>query len=150
MSNVIKYDPARIWPSILERIANGESLASALRKPGMPSYALAKRHLRSDSELREAYESAVRDRADHMAESLLDLAAEPIPDDLEPAARSAWVQNKRVQIDTIKWVASRTFRQAWGDRVDLSVNHTQISISAALEAANQRAWSIQQSETRDY
>ncbi len=45
--NIQKYDPATIWPDILERIANGESLASALRKPGMPSYALAKFHLRT-------------------------------------------------------------------------------------------------------
>lgn len=136
--NVQKYTPQKVWPEILERIASGESLASALSRPGMPSYSLAKIHLRSDPALREAYESAVRDRADYMAEGLLDLAAKPIPDDLDPASRSAWVQNKRVQIDAIKWVASRTFRQAWGERVDLSVNHTQISISAALESANNR------------
>ena len=141
MANIQKYDPATIWPSVLEEIANGKSLASALKRPGM-SYALAKLHLRADPELREAYDAAVRDRADKMAEGLLDLAAEPIPDDLEPAARAAWVQNKRVRIDTIKWVASRTFRQAWGERVDLSVNHTQISISAALEAAHDRILTI--------
>lgn len=144
MSNIVKYHPEKIWPEILTRIANGDSLATALSQPGMPSYELAKRHLRSDPTLREAYDEAVRDRADRMAESLLDLAAQPIPDDIEPAARSAWVQNKRVQIDTIKWVASRTFRQAWGERVDLSVNHTQISISAALEAANDRILTIDQ------
>lgn len=142
MSNIVRYDPEKIWPAILDQIANGASLATALKQPGMPSYALAKLHLRENPKLREAYDSAVRDRADRMAEGLLDLAAEPIPDDLEPAARSAWVQNKRVQIDVIKWVSSRTFRQAWGERVDLSVNHTQISISAALEAANHRILSI--------
>lgn len=140
--NIQKYFPEQVWPEILEKIANGASLASTLKRPGMPSYALAKLHLRSSPALREAYDAAVRDRADHMAEGLLDLAAEPIPEDLEPAARSAWVQNKRVQIDVIKWVASRTFRQAWGERVDLSVNHTQISISAALEAANDRIVTI--------
>lgn len=142
MSNIARYHPEKIWPEILEQIANGASLATALKRPGMPSYALAKLHLRANPELREAYDAAVRDRADHMAEGLLDLAAEPIPDDLEPAARSAWVQNKRVQIDVIKWVASRTFRQAWGERVDLSVNHTQISITGALEAADNRVLTI--------
>jgi len=138
MTNFQKYKPAKVWPEILEAIANGKSLASALRKPGMPSYALAKLHLRSNPSLREAYESAVRDRADFMAEGLLDLAAEPIPKELDPASRSAWVQNKRVQIDAIKWVASRTFRQSWGDRVDLTVSHDQISITKALEDANNR------------
>lgn len=142
--NIQKFNPEKIWPEILERIANGESLASALRKPGMPSYELAKLHLRKNPELREAYDEAVRDRADHMAEGLLDLAAQPIPDDLEPAARSAWVQNKRVQIDVIKWVVSRQFRQAWGDRVDVSVTDGRVSVLAALEAANNRVLTIDQ------
>lgn len=146
MSNVVRYHPEKIWTEILDQIANGESLASALRKPGMPSYALAKIHLRSDPALREAYDQAVKDRADHMAEALIDLADEPIPEGLDPASRSAWVQNKRVRLDTRKWIASRTFRQAWGERVDLSVNHTQISISAALEAANDRILTIDQDD----
>lgn len=77
---------------------------------------------------------------------LLDLAAQPIPDDLEPAARSAWVQNKRVQIDAIKWVASRQFRQAWGDRVDVSVTDGRVSLLAALEAANNRVLTIDQDD----
>ena len=145
----IKYKPEDIWPEVLEAIANGASLASALRKPGMPSYRLAKMHLRQNPELRAAYEEAVQDRADHMAEGLLDLAAQPIPEGLDPASRSAWVQNKRVQIDTLKWIASRTFRQAWGSTVDFSVNHNaQISIVAALEAANARVLTIDQDEVK--
>lgn len=144
--NVQKYDPAKVWPILLEKIANGESLASALRQPGMPSYELAKLHLRKDAALREAYDEAVRDRADHIAEGLLDLAAQPIPDDLEPAARSAWVQNKRLQIDVIKFVASRQFRQAWGDRVDVNVTDGRVSITGALEAANNRILTIDQDE----
>jgi hypothetical protein len=58
-----------------------------------------------------------------------------IPDDLDPASRSAWVQNKRVRLDTRKWIASRVYRQVYGDRVDVSVSHNQISIAGALEAA---------------
>lgn len=144
--NIQKYDPATIWPEILERIANGESLASALRKPGMPSYALAKIHLRSDPALREAYEQAVQDRGAFLAEELIELADEPIPDDLDPASRSAWVQNKRVRLDTRKWIASRVYRQVYGDRVDVSVSHNQISIADALDAANNRVMTIEQGD----
>jgi hypothetical protein len=144
--NIQKYDPATIWPEILERIANGESLASALRKPGMPSYALAKIHLRSDPALREAYDQAIQDRGAFLAEQLIDLADEPIPEGLDPASRSAWVQNKRVRLDTRKWIASRVYRQVYGDRVDVSVNHNQISVSEALEAANKRVLTIDQTE----
>ena len=144
--NIQKFNPEKIWPDILTRIANGESLASALRKPGMPSYALAKIHLRSDPALREAYEQAVQDRGAFLAEELIDLADEPIPEGLDPASRSAWVQNKRVRLDTRKWIASRVYRQVYGDRVDVSVSHTQISITGALDAANNRVLTIDQDD----
>jgi hypothetical protein len=138
MTKVVQYDPERIWPTILESIANGASLASALRKPGMPSYALAKLHLRTNPALKEAYEQAVQDRAAFLAEELIEMADTPIPEGLDPASRSAWVQHLRVRLDTRKWIASRVYRQVYGDRVDVEVNHTRISISAALEAADQR------------
>jgi len=141
--NIQRFHPAQIWPDILERIANGESLASALRRPGMPSYALAKLHLRSDPALRDAYEQAVQDRGAFLAEELIELADEPIPEGLDPASRAAWVQNKRVRLDIRKWIASRVYRQVYGDRVDVNVDHNQISISGAIEAANNRVLTIQ-------
>lgn len=136
--NIIKFEPEKIWPEILERIANGESLASALRNPGMPSYALAKNHLRSDPALREAYDQAIEDRAALLAEELIDLADTPIPEGLDPASRSAWVQHLRVRLDTRKWIASRVYRQLYGDKVDVAVTDVQIDLSAALEAARKR------------
>lgn len=143
-SRVKHYDPERIWPAILTEIANGASLASALRKPGMPSYALAKLHLRSNPALREEYDQAVQDRAAFLAEELIEMADTPIPEDLDPASRSAWVQHLRVRLDTRKWIASRVYRQVYGDRVDVAVNHTQISITEALEAANKRVLTIEE------
>ena len=138
MTAPVKYDKSAIWPKILERIANGQSLASALRYPGMPSYALAKIHLRSDPQLRQAYDQAVEDRAAFLAEELIELADEPIPEGLDPASRSAWVQNKRVMLDVRKWIASRVYRKVYGDRVDVAVNTNGISITKALEGAQQR------------
>ena len=93
---------------------------------------------RSNPALRDAYDQALQDRAAFLAEELVELADEPIPEGLDSASRSAWVQNKRVRLETRKWIASRVFRQVYGDRMDVSVNQTQISITGALEAANQR------------
>jgi hypothetical protein len=146
MTKAVRYEPDRLWPSILEDIANGASLASALRKPGMPSYALAKLHLRSNPALREAYDQAVQDRAAFLAEELIEMADTPIPEGLDPASRSAWVQHLRVRLDTRKWIASRVYRQVYGDRVDVEVNHTRISITAALEAAERRVIEMQREE----
>jgi hypothetical protein len=136
--NIVKYDPQAIWPSILERIANGQSLASALRHPDMPSYALAKRHLREDPKLREAYDQAIQDRAALLAEEMIELADSPIPEGLDPASRSAWVQHLRVKLDTRKWIASRVYRQVYGDKVDVSMTHVQIDLARAFEAAEKR------------
>lgn len=146
MTNIQKFDPAKVWPVILNDIANGVSLASALRKPGMPSYALAKLHLRSDPVLREAYDQAVLDRAAFLAEELIEMADTPIPEGLDPVSRSAWVQHLRVRLDTRKWIASRVYRQVYGDRVDVSVTQTRISITEALEAANSRVLTLDQNK----
>lgn|GEM_PF-863412 len=136
--NIVKYHPQEIWPGILERIANGQSLASVLRNPGMPSYALAKKHLRETPLLREAYDQAVEDRAALLAEELIELADTPIPEDLDPASRSAWVQHLRVRLDTRKWIASRVYRQVYGDKLDLSMNHVNVDLTAAMEDAQRR------------
>ena len=48
MARPIKYDPAIIWPVVLESIANGQSLSAILRQHDFPSYAWAKLHLRVD------------------------------------------------------------------------------------------------------
>jgi hypothetical protein len=137
MTNIVKYDPQRIWPELLQEIANGKSLAAALRTPGMPSYALAKIHLRSDPALREAYDQAIEDRAALLAEEMIELADTPMPDGLDPASRSAWVQHLRVRLDTRKWIASRVYRQLYGDKVEISTQ-VQVDLSAAMEAAEKR------------
>lgn len=133
----VVYDHSRIWPRIIEAIASGKSLAAVLREPGMPSYAAAKLILRENAELRALYEQAKLDRSDALADDLIDLVSQPIPDHLEGAARGAFVQHLRLQADARKWIAARLHAKAWGDRVEVSVDQ-RISITAALAAAEQR------------
>ena len=133
----VVYDHDRIWPKIIETIASGRSLASALREPGMPSYAQAKRTLRDNAELRELYEQAKLDRADAMADDLMDLADQTMPEYLQGAERGAWVQHLRLQIDTRKWLTARLNARLYSDRLEIGVEH-RISITAALAAAEQR------------
>jgi len=56
--------------------------------------------------------------------------------------RSAWVQHLRVKIDVLKWTASKLKPRTWGDRLDVSVTHEQISIIQVLEEASKRVDSI--------
>ena len=140
------YPKDEVWPKIIEKIASGRSLADALREPGMPSYASAKLILRENPELRQLYEQAKKDRSDALADELMDLADAPMPEHLQGAERGAWVQHRRLQIDVRKWIAARLHAAAWGDRMDVSVTNTQISITAALEAANARLKTIDMDE----
>lgn len=127
-----------IWPTILDAIANGQSLSSILRREGMPSYSWAKLQLRTDPELRKQYDQALEDRGDRLAEELIELAFTKLPDNLDGRAQSAWVQHLRVKIDVLKWTASKLRPRVYGDRIDIAVTNTQISITKALELAEAR------------
>jgi hypothetical protein len=133
------HDPSVIWPLLLADIASGASLTAALRRlTPSPSYWWAKDALRRDPGLRARYQEACEDRADRLAEELLELADSPIPQGLDGPGKSAWVQKLRLQVDTRKWIACKLKPRQYGERLDLEVKHTSISITAALAEAERR------------
>jgi len=133
------YDPKTVWPTILEAIANGAALSTALKYSSpSPSYAWAKLQLRSNPELKTAYQQAVEDRADRLAEELMEIADAPMPEGLDGPGRSAWVQQMRLRVDVRKWAASKLKPKTYGERLDLSITQEPISIIGALEAAQRR------------
>lgn len=135
------YDPKTVWPNILEAIANGAALSTAIKHASpSPSYAWAKLQLRTDPALKVAYQQAVEDRADRLAEELMELADTPMPEGLDGPGRSAWVQQMRLRVDVRKWAASKLKPKTFGERLDLSVTQEPISIIAALEAAQCRVF----------
>ena len=73
-----------------------------------------------------------------MAEELIELADEPIPEGLDGPGMSAWVQKLRVRIDVRKWAASKLRPRAYGERLEVAVQPPGISILQALEAAHRR------------
>ena len=69
---------------------------------------------------------------------LNEIADEEIPSHLEPKEQNAWVQRQKLRIDARKWTTSKLRPRVYGERLDVSVSHTQISITSALERANAR------------
>lgn len=135
------YDPKTIFPPILEAIANGAALSTAIKCASPPpSYAWAKGQLRNNPDLKLAYQQAVEDRADRLAEELMEIADTPMPEGLDGPGRSAWVQQMRLRVDVRKWAASKLKPKTYGERLDLSVTHEPISIIGALEAAQRRVF----------
>ena len=127
-----------IWTEIIEQVSDGKSLSSTLRAPGMPSYSLARQMIKNNPEFRNMYEKAMEDRADRLAEEIIELADQDMPDGLEGSLASAWVQQKRMQVDARKWVASKLHAKRYGERLDVSVTDTRISVLDALNEAKQR------------
>jgi hypothetical protein len=127
------------WQILCEQISEGKSLSSALKtSEGMPSYQLVMLTLRNNPEFRTMYEKAVESRADRLAEEIIELADQEMPEGLEGPMASAWVQQKRMQVDARKWVASKLKPKTYGDRIDVAVTDHRISITGALTQAKQR------------
>ena len=94
--------------------------------------------MRARPEIKRLYEEAVEIRADFLAESLIDISEAPIPSDLDGPQLSAWINQMKIKIDTRKWTAAKLRPKTWGDKIDVNVTHTQISIVQALEQAEAR------------
>lgn len=126
-----------VWKSIFDRVGGGSSLTTALKETGL-SYTHAYRLMDADPKLAEAYERAKKDRASRMAEEIIELADAPIPEHLQGVEISAWVNQKRLQVDARKWVAAKLHPKVYGDKIDVSVRDDRISVLDALEAARSR------------
>lgn len=126
------------WAKIIEEITHGKSLSSAIRQENMPTLATVMKMIKTNPDYQEAYKQAIEDRADRLVEEIIELSDEQIPEHLEGGAASAWVQKRRLMVDTRKWVASKMKPKVYGDRIDVSVTDARISVMEALNEARQR------------
>lgn len=134
------YDPETIWPKILAHIANGDALSTAINRlgPDAPSYVWAKTQLRTNPTLQAAYREAIEDRADALADDIITLADTPPPPGLDGAALHAWVAQLKLRVHAREWTASKLRPKVYGASVDVTVQATSISITAALAEAERR------------
>jgi hypothetical protein len=132
------YDYQKVWDYILEQIANGRTLTSIVVEPDMPSYAWCTLQLRNDPALKARYEEATDSRVEFMASEFIDLADSKMPEGLDSAAQSAWVQQLKLKLWARTWLMSKLKPRNFGDRLNVSVSHTQISITEALKQAEKR------------
>ena len=133
----LAFSEREIWPEILQRISSGESLTRAVKCVGM-EYWTAKYHLRHNESLKKQYYLALEERGDYLAEELVDLADEMPPTDLPTELINAWVNRQRLRIDARKWTSSKLRPKVWGDKIDVTITHTKISITQALKEAENR------------
>ncbi len=96
-------------------IADGESLRSVCKRPGMPNTTKVMRWLREYPDFREQYAKAMESRADAVFEELFDIA-DGVTE--EPSA----VAKARLRIDTRKWALARMSPKKYGDKVTQDID----------------------------
>jgi len=143
MGRPVKWPPEHpVWLEIVGQVSSGKALSTVLRQDNMPTWVGFHAMVAQDAKLATAYEKAVQDRADRLADEILQLSDEPMPEHLEGAMASAWVQQKRMQVDARKWIASKLKPRTYGDRIDMTVRDERISVIDALEAAKARVLTL--------
>lgn len=135
----VSINPDDVWPQVLGYVASGDALSTALKRlDPAPSYTWAKVQLRENPDLQAAYRAAIEDRADTLADDIIALADSVPPAHLEGPALSAWVQQLKLRVHAREWTAAKLRPRVYGEKIDVSVQHTQISVLAALERAEKR------------
>jgi len=124
------------FQKILDGVETGKSIASICRGRDMPSSPWFYQLINRDPDALKRYRESVDRRADFLAQEILDIADEPMPENLDRTTGD-WINRKRMQIDARKWTACKLKPKAYGDRLDVNVEQ-RISITQALEEAKGR------------
>lgn len=93
---------------VCDELAKGKSLRSVCDKgENMPHWVTVLKAVQRDEDLFEMYSRARAIGAEVLADEMHDLAASPLPANMDPRLANAEVQRRRVEIDTKKWTFSK-------------------------------------------
>lgn len=117
--------------SILLRVANGESIKQICREKGMPDYTTVFKWMRDDPEMKEQFLLAMQTKA-HLADAEIDeirgeirgIADKVNSEQMTKDAAYVAIQEARLQIDSLKWKASKYYPKIFGNdtqKVDVQV-----------------------------
>jgi hypothetical protein len=122
------YSP-ELLESICERLAQGEALATVCRSPGMPSVRTFLQWADEKEDVAAAYSRALAARAEWFTAEHDRIRQTAV--DRETAAAA------RVQLTALEWQMSKMAPKRFGDRLDVSVEHS-VDLGAVLDKARQR------------
>jgi hypothetical protein len=117
--------------SLLIQIETGKSMREVCRMDGMPDHGTVIRWMRDDAALATRYARARMAQADVLFDRM---------EAVEEAVSAGTMDSHaaRVVLDSMRWRASKLAPKVYGDRLDVQVSDTRISISGALAAAQSR------------
>jgi hypothetical protein len=122
---------------VLDSMLGGVSMRQSCLKAGIGASTWID-WVTADRELSERYARAREGLLDAMVDQILTLADAPVPLLENGATDPGLVRQRQLQIDARRWVLSKLAPQKYGDRLDVSVSDSRISITGALQAAQSR------------
>ena len=122
---------AEIQEKLLAEIQTGRSLRQVCQDEGMPHAATVMRWIQAFPDFANKYARARTAQADTLFDRM---------EAVEEAVSAGTMDSHaaRVVLDSMRWRASKLAPKVYGDRLDVSVSDTRISISGALQAAQAR------------
>ena len=122
---------AEIQEKVITEIQTGRSLRQVCGDDGMPNFRTVQRWIVSDGSFAVKYARARTAQADTLFDRM---------EAVEEAVSAGTMDSHaaRVVLDSMRWRASKLAPKVYGDRLDVQVSDTRISISGALAAAQSR------------
>ena len=120
-----------IQERLVAEIQTGRSLRQVCADDGMPDIRTVTRWLVSDAAFAHKYARARMAQADVLFDRM---------EAVEEAVSAGTMDSHaaRVVLDSMRWRASKLAPKVYGDRLDVNVSDTRISITGALAAAQSR------------
>lgn len=106
---------------VCDQLIDGRSVRSVAKDLNASAVAILKWLDREPGRMRQ-YQLARQAQADCLVDGLIDLADEPIPVGPDGRMDPAAVNDKRLRIDTRKWIACKLRPGMYGDRVEVNAN----------------------------
>ena len=112
-------DKPAICQAVLQGMRDGLSAFKACQAAGVPQSTF-NRWVDADSKLAEDYAHAREDLIERMANEVLELADSEVPETGDGKRDWQAIQQRKLQVDSRKWLLSKLAPKKYGDRLELA------------------------------
>lgn len=112
-------DKAAICQTVLQGMRDGLSAFKACQAAGVPQSTF-NRWVDADAKLAEDYAHAREDLIERMANEVLELADSEVPETGDGKRDWQAIQQRKLQVDSRKWLLSKLAPKKYGDRLELA------------------------------
>lgn len=112
-------DKAAICQAVLQGMRDGLSAFKACQAAGVPQSTF-NRWVDADAKLAEQYAHAREDLIERMANEVLELADSDVPETGDGKRDWQAIQQRKLQVDSRKWLLSKLAPKKYGDRLELA------------------------------